>query len=304
VWTTQSGFSDRRSQAIAMSSDGKFLAVYGTSDGDISIPIPIFDSQSGRLYTRLKHTLKRVTYLSFRSNGRQVLLGDQVGQVELWDLDSRTCMWKSRDKRRVEVVCIASSQKDDLVAWLDEYDGGLLDAVSGDEITREFFCRGEKHAYIAWAADGTQLLTSHPGGNVRIWDVISARSTRNVDLLFQIDTSHYTTFCSFFDNHRFIATDHGLFSIPPQHRPACAVDDQVPLSLEKLLRLRPDGWVWQVGETGDRRVCWLPPTYRSLRPDFARNIAVSRDKVVLVTDSGRLVVIDFQKWFKNADSDL
>jgi hypothetical protein len=149
-----------------------------------------------------------------------------------------------------------------------------------------------------------QLMTSDNSGNVRIWDVTSTRSTQELYLLFQCNTSHHTTFCSFFDSHRCIITDHGLFPIPPQHRPQCAANDIVPFSLETLLRLREDGWIWAVRRgKADRRVCWLPLTYRPVEPTFNKNIIILRDRIRLVTDSGRLVLLDCRKWLElNPDS--
>jgi len=123
---------------------------------------------------------------------------------------------------------------------------------------------GSSHTYIAWSDDGTQVLTSEWLGVVCVWDVTSARSTKQANLLYNSITriAQYPVRSSI--NHRCIVTDHGIFPIPPQHRPPCADGDLVPPSLEILLRLREDGWIWRVGRGRDeQRVCWLPPAYRT-----------------------------------------
>ena len=152
--------------------------------------------------------------------------------------------------------------------------------------------------FLAWAADGTRLLTSNEYGKVLVWDVASAKSSKQAHLLFECNTSHHTTSVSFFDSHRSILTDHGLFPIPPQHRPLCAADDLVPPCPKSLSRLRDDGWIWRVGAgQEDHRVCWLPPAYRPRWPYLGKNISISRGTVALMTDSRDLVVIKFKEWF-------
>jgi hypothetical protein len=130
---------------------------------------------------------------------------------------------------------------------------------------------------------------------VRLWDVSSARTTKQIHLLYKVDTSHPITSCSYFDSHRAIITDFGIFPIPPQHRPPCAADDLLLPAPETTLRLRDDSWIWWVGGTSDRRVCWLPPAYRRRNLTFNENIAISRDTVVLATESGQLAVLKFDK---------
>jgi hypothetical protein len=201
------------------------------------------------------------------------------------------------------IVCVAFSPQGDLVAWLGEWCFGLLHAVSGTRLIQQVFDVAGTQSNLAWAADGTQLLTSDSRGMVRVWDVASAESTKRVHPLFECDTSHRTTSCSFFDSHRFIVTDHGFFPIPVQYRPPCAADDFLRIPPETLLRLRQDGWIWRVGGTSDRRVCWLPLTYRRLKPIIGKDLVISQDKVMLIKDSRRLAVLDLKKWVEYANSD-
>jgi len=175
-----------------------------------------------------------------------------------------------------------------------------VDAISGESVVT--WDPWNSGLGLKWSSDGRQLLTGSEMG-VQLYDMASARSTKQAYLLFEYDTKHYTTSLSFFDGHRYILTDHGLVGIPPQHRPPCATDARVLHCSETVLRLRDDGWIWLVGgEKGEQRVCWLPPTYRCAEPRFNRNIAISRSKVMLVTDSGHFVSIDLKRWLENMDT--
>jgi WD40 repeat protein len=220
------------------SPDAKFLALYGFKDTDVCI----LELQSGQLRARLQRTDgQSVYYVSFRSDNRQVVLCDEGRNIELWDLDNCTCMWKSQVLEAPNISCVEFSPQKDLVAWAGPGEFGLLDAISGCTIVepRRFHGAGSVRPYVAWAVDGTQLLTAGWfNGIVCLWDMTLARSSKQVNLLYQWDTSHRTTYCVFFDYHRGIIADHVLFPIPPQYRPACAADDLVPTSLESLLRLR------------------------------------------------------------------
>ena len=122
-------------------------------------------------------------------------------------------------------------------------------------------------------------------------------------MVYEYDTSRRMEFCFFLDSRRCIITDHGIFPIPPQHRPACALDDTVSPSPKTLLRLREDGWIWVVGRKGERRVCWLPPAYRPLQPELGLNIVFLRDSIRMWTQSCLLVVLDLKKWFEYSNTD-
>jgi len=285
---------------MVMSPDDKFLALYGFSYAEVHI----FNLKSGQLYAKIGWigvTERSITYFSFRSDSKQVVFLGDNGEVELWHLGSRARVWRA-DIRSLSISAtgsrVAFSPQNDLVAWLNRSQIGLLDAISGEVVVKLRSSSRWDQIDIAWAGDGMRLLTSDKAGKVCVWDVASARSAKKLHLLFEYDTKYPTASCSFFDSHRCILTDHGLFPIPLQYRPPCAVDDRMPPSPEKLLRLRDDGWILLVGrEIGERRVCWLPPAYRPVQPTLNKNIVILRDGIRLVSDSGRLVFIDLKTWF-------
>jgi len=285
-------------QVIAISMDDRFLAQGATADRSVRV----FDLQSGQLHAIFKntnpHSLDQTWRLSFRSDGRQIACGGDQGMTDLLDLNTRSRVWQTRVQNdEGGFIKVAFSPKDDLVAWLGPFEFGLLDAISGEKVLECDSAIQSGYTHIAWADDGTQVLTSEWLGVVCVWDVTSARSTKQASLLYKLDILYHTRFFSFFDNHRCIVTDHGIFPILPQHRPPCADGDLVPPSLEILLRLRWDGWIWRVGGGRDeQRVCWLPPAYRPMVLEYNLNIVILQDSVRLVTDTGRLVVLDLMDW--------
>jgi len=294
VLTQHAEHRDATFQAMAISPDDTFLVLCRESDRHVRI----FDLRSGQLHASLECTAEwSVEHVSFRSDGKQVAFGSGQGGVEVWDLDSITRVWKQQGPTQPWVIGVAFSPQEDLVACLENGHCSLADAISGKTVVRWESAPHSQYTQsdAAWSTDETRLLTCDLGGIVYVWDVASARASKRVDLLFHFDTKQDTKVCSFFDGHRCIATDRGIFLIPPEHRPPCAAADLEPPSQETLLMLQDDGWLWrfQAGR-GERRVCWLPPTYRPLEPTVGENIVVARDIVGLLADSGRVVVLEIR----------
>jgi len=101
----------------------------------------------------------------------------------LWDLDSCAFVWEQRSLTYL-IFQVAFSPLSNLVALR----GGsiaLLDATSGQIIWQHHL--GVRMLDVAWATDGTRLLTRNDGGAVFLWDVASAISTKGVDLLIEYD---------------------------------------------------------------------------------------------------------------------
>jgi len=301
VWTQP--IADLPVCFATMSPDDRFLVLHGLFDPDILI----IDVQSGQLHSRSSHSGQPlIQFISFHCDSKQVVLGDNNFHVELWDLDSVTRVWVAKVQDHDSPVCVSFSPQSDLVAWMGHGKFGLLDAFSGEEVIFQALPTDVQHPIwlygrcLTWSTDETRLLTTSGGPpRLRIWDVASARSTKQVYPLFECDTSLAITRCSFFDGHRSILTDQGLIPIPPEHRPPCAADDLAPTSSERLFRLRDDGWIWWVGINMERRVFWLPSTYRSETPFLNANIVTSQDSVRLRTDAFSYVVVDMKKWIEN-----
>src|SRR5258707_1144623 len=66
--------------------------------------------------------------------GSTVVFVDEQHQAELWDLDSRTRVWKSGLPGQHSIICMAFSPQNDFVAWLGYTNSGLLDAISGESL--------------------------------------------------------------------------------------------------------------------------------------------------------------------------
>jgi len=305
VLTWHAECSDETFQVMAISPDDSFLALCGKLDRYVHV----FNLQSGQLQAILERTTEwSVEHISCQSDSRQVAFVGGRGEVETWDLDSRACVWKYQSPEQYTVVAVAFSPQKDLVACLEEESHcSLIAAISGETVVR-WHSNSESYpdwvqTSVAWSTDETRLLTCEYGGMVSVWDVASARASMLVELLFHFDTEHRTIVCSFFDSHRCITTDHGVFPIPPEHRPPCAAEDLEPPSQETLLKLRNDGWIWRVQAGGDeQRVCWLPPAYRPLRPIVDKNIVVMRNIVRILADSGRVVVLEYREQLRGTGS--
>jgi len=295
VLTWHAEHSGKRFRVMTISPDDSFLALCGKSDQHVRI----FDLRSRQPHVILECTAKRgVKHVSFRSDGRQVAFAMGEEGAEVWDLGSSTRVWKLQNPEEEEVDGVAFSPQKDLVACLEWSYCSLVDAISGETVIHWYSNPRPRsvQSSLAWSTDETQLLTCTKDGMVWVWDVASARASKQVHLLFHFATKHRATVCSFFDGHRYIATDHGVFPIPSQHRPPCAAADLELSSQEALLKLRDDGWIWRVRAGRDeRRVCWLPPAYRPQSPTVGRNVVVARDIVRLLADSGRVSVLEFRE---------
>jgi hypothetical protein len=255
--------------------------------------------QSCRLNAVLRRAAKGgVEHLSFCPGSMQVVFGN-TGRLQLWDIKTRTCVWKSQDRGQTPIVYTAFSPQNNFVAWLEQSHLCLLkNNTSGDEVARNRIQAGNwsEGSKLAWAADETRLLTSDSRGVVRIWDVAQAGPVMQLRRLDfdPLPKSHTTLqFLSFFDRHQSLVTDHGSFTIPENFRPPCANNILVPCPA-KLLALRKDGWIWLVrAGNEDRFLCWLPPAYRPTSPSLNVNYATLKDMdgVRLITDSGRVVLL-------------
>jgi WD40 repeat protein len=92
VWTWQVENQVGSSPGMVMSSDDKFLVLYGTADRSVHI----FDLGSGQLYSKLESTIERgVALVSFGSDSRHIALTGNAAEIELWDLDGCTRVWNS-----------------------------------------------------------------------------------------------------------------------------------------------------------------------------------------------------------------
>jgi len=134
-------------------------------------------------------------------------------------------MWKSQVlKERVDVMAI--SPQNDLVVCSGYFTGTftLLDSTSG-QVIQQCPDGQDTMRMAAWSADGMWLLISDNNHTVHLWGITLARTTKQLHQLLKIDTPLPIMSLSFADDHRCITMDHGVFPIPPQHRPPCAADD-------------------------------------------------------------------------------
>jgi len=117
------------------------------------------------------------------------------GGGELWDPNSSTCVWKYQGPIRQSVVRVMLSSQMDLAACLGSSRCSLVDAVSGETSRPMAFSPSLRQVQnnAAWATDETRLLTCDEAGYVCVWDVASARESKQVHLFFHSDTKNRTT---------------------------------------------------------------------------------------------------------------
>jgi WD40 repeat protein len=78
------GTADFRVRAMAMSNDGKSLAVAGESD-----TVQLWDVASGKPTTKLTDKMDWTLCVAFSADGKQLLSGDYLGVVRLWDVGGK-----------------------------------------------------------------------------------------------------------------------------------------------------------------------------------------------------------------------
>lgn len=81
---SQTGTADFRVRAIAMSGEGKSLAVAGESD-----TIQLWDVATGKPTTKLTDKMDWSLCVAFSADGKQILSGDMKGVVRLWDASGK-----------------------------------------------------------------------------------------------------------------------------------------------------------------------------------------------------------------------
>jgi WD40 repeat protein len=166
---------DKTFPRMVMSADDMFLALCGTADRVIQI----FEVQSGQLYATLDSTVRDyAVQVSFHCDSKQIAFVSFGGVAELWDLDSRTHIWTSDAIAGIfsHAPYVVFSPRSDLLACINMCYLTLLDAVSGETDFRldgSFTFGILYYTNVAWAADGTRLLTHDDEGCVCVWDVVT-----------------------------------------------------------------------------------------------------------------------------------
>jgi WD40 repeat protein len=120
VWTFHANPSNEFPQIMAISPDNKKIVLCEVFIGLARI----FDLQTGQpraiLPRRGGWRLGHVSFHSSSARRQLVFIGGGLAHVELWDLDTHTCVGESVNWALQSVVCVAFSPRNDLVAWLEK----------------------------------------------------------------------------------------------------------------------------------------------------------------------------------------
>lgn len=167
-----SGNADFRVRAMAMSNDGKSLAVAGESD-----TIQLWDVAAGKPTIKLADKMDWTLALAFSADGKQLLSGDYRGDVWLWDVSGKKIAMHSvkqaekkppPDPSAVTALAFAPDGK---TAILGNDEGAVYLFNLGDgKIVRTFTGHTGPITGIAFHPSGTVMATVSKDRTVKLWN--------------------------------------------------------------------------------------------------------------------------------------
>lgn len=163
----QSGVID----AIALSPDGKWLAVGGSlkAAGDILMPIRIYDFASGELKALLKGHKAPVIALSFSPNSSLLISGSFDNTAIIWDVESGQMLHRL-EGHDAEIYNVGFSP-DGATAVTGSYDKTLRlwGVADGNQIAVLTGHESRINALAISPKDGT-IASASGDGEIRLWD--------------------------------------------------------------------------------------------------------------------------------------
>jgi WD40 repeat protein len=171
----QSAAVDFRIRAIAMSQDGKSLAVAGESD-----TIQLFDVAAGKPTAKLTDKMDWTLSVDFSADGKQLLSGDYAGVARLWDVGGAKKVSELPAKAKpdgktpppdpVAVTCVAFGH-DGKTAVLGMADGPIQIVSLGDgKIVRTLVDHTGPVTGFAFHPTGTLLASVSRDRTVKLWN--------------------------------------------------------------------------------------------------------------------------------------
>jgi WD40 repeat protein len=161
--------SDRALSSLSFAPDGQTLAaITGTS-------VLFWDVATGRERPALDHS-QSVTSIAFAPDGKTLAIGDQIGDIRLWDVETGQSLNQFGEKRRQDgapcaITCVAFLSNDKTLAAAED-DGvvQLWDTGTG-KVLRHLEGHVSFVYRFAVAPDGKTLATASADGTTLVWDV-------------------------------------------------------------------------------------------------------------------------------------
>jgi WD40 repeat protein len=158
--------------AVAFAPDGQTLASGG---GDSTVRL--WDAATAVGRGTLRGHAGPVQALSFAPDGRALASGDWRGIVKLWDVATRTEQATLVASADVEVAAVAFAPRGGTLAVAIGPAVQLWDVATGRLVTCLDGHEG-KVTCLAYAPDGTLLVSGGHDRTVRLWDVACYRPRR------------------------------------------------------------------------------------------------------------------------------
>ncbi len=151
---------------LAYSPDGTQLASAG-ADG-----LFVWDLRQGKFESFDQPEPHTILSLAYSSDGKQLLSGDDAGQIILWDLQTRASITMiAASESPVRTVAFLEKR------WIASGDDGIIRIWHEGDLLHEWI--GHKRAVLALAVspDGRQVVSGDADGIVRVWSVSTGQTS-------------------------------------------------------------------------------------------------------------------------------
>ncbi|KAL2884830.1 Vegetative incompatibility protein HET-E-1 [Ceratocystis lukuohia] len=256
--------------SVVFSNDGQRL-VSGSWDETVKI----WDATSGACLQTLEGHHDEVTSVVFSNDGQRLASGSSDKTVKIWDATSGACLQTLEGHHHPVTSAIFSNDGQRLASGSGDKTVKIWDATSGA-------CLQTLEGHQSWVTsvvfsnDGQRVASGSDDKTVKIWDATSGACLQTLE-------DHYGAVTSV------------VFSNDRQQSSSSSLADQTSLLPSKSNShiVAIDG-VWITED--QRRVLWLPPSYRRNRPAFTPG------KIGLSFSSGRVTIIGFRSTDQHQNS--
>lgn len=150
--------------ACAFHPDGETIAIGGLDDG-----ITIFDVATGERVSQLGSDLSSIWEVDFSPDGTRLVSCSVVGEVRLWNIESREESWRYESSQGY--LSVAFSPTGDRIAYGSLRDQvGLLDATTGDRV-RHHSEPPHHTGDVTFNPSGTRLAAGCDDRRIYVWPV-------------------------------------------------------------------------------------------------------------------------------------